>query len=52
MLPPAEIAAAIRGLLTDHIGLHRQEVPAMVARLLGFKTTTAKLKEVIDGHGA
>ncbi len=48
MLPPAEIAAAIRGLLTDHIGLHRQEVPAMVARLLGFKTTTAKLKEVID----
>jgi very-short-patch-repair endonuclease len=48
MLPPAEIAAAIRRLLTDHIGLHRQEIPGMVARLLGFKTTTAKLKDAID----
>ncbi len=48
MLPPAEIAAAIRKLLTEHIGLHRQEIPAMVARLLGFKTTTAKLKDAID----
>ena len=48
MLPPAEIAAAIRKLLTEHIGLHRQEIVAMVARLLGFKTTPAKLKEAID----
>ena len=48
MLPPAEIAAAIRRLLADHIGLTRQELVAMVARLLGFKTTTAKLKEAID----
>jgi very-short-patch-repair endonuclease len=48
MLPPAEIAAAIRRLLADHIGVHRQEMPAMVARLLGFKATTTKLKEAID----
>ncbi len=48
MLPPSEIASAIRKLLVDQIGLHRQEAPAMVARLLGFKTTTPKLKEAID----
>jgi hypothetical protein len=48
LLPPAEIAAAIRGLLTDHIGLHRQEIPGMVARLLGFKAASAKLKDAID----
>ena len=48
MLPPAEIATAIRKLLTEHIGLHRQEIVGMVARLLGFKTTTAKLKDAID----
>ena len=48
MLPPAEIAAAVRKLLTEHIGLHRQEIVGMVARLLGFKTTPAKLKDAID----
>ena len=48
MIPPAEIAAAIRGLLTDHIGLHRQEIPGMVVKLLGFKATSPKLKDTID----
>jgi hypothetical protein len=45
--PPAEIAA-VRGLLTDHIGLHRQEIPGMVVKLLGFKATSPKLKDAID----
>ena len=48
MLPPAEIAAAIRGLLTENIGLHRQEIPGMVARLMGFKAASPKLKDAVD----
>ena len=48
MLPPAEIAAAIRNLLLEHIGVHRQEITGMAARVLGFKTTTTKLKDAID----
>jgi very-short-patch-repair endonuclease len=49
MIPPAEMRRAILCLVAEQIGLRREELPSMVGRLLGFKTTSAKLKEMIEG---
>ena len=49
-LPPAEIRAAITALVSACHGAAREEIPTAVARLLGFKTTTAPLRELIDGQ--
>jgi hypothetical protein len=49
MIPPSEMRRAIRCLVTEQIGLRREELPSMVGRLLGFKATGAKLKEMIEG---
>jgi very-short-patch-repair endonuclease len=48
MLPPAEIRAAIRHLANEQVGVHVDEMPMIVGRVLGFKATSAKLKEVIS----
>lgn len=47
LLPPAEIRAAILALIDAHHGAGGREIPAAVARLLGFKATSANLREVI-----
>ncbi len=49
MLPPAEVREAILRLAAGHIGLGRDELAAMVTRTLGFRSTGAKLREVIEG---
>ena len=48
MIPPSEVRQAILHFVKEHLGLHREEVPAMVSRVLGFKTTSPKLKELVD----
>src|SRR6185369_15894326 len=48
LLAPSELRAAIRLVIEKHIGVHSDEVITTVARLLGFGTTTARLREIID----
>ncbi len=47
-LPPMEIRAAIEYSVTKHTGLFQDELAETVARIFGFKTTTAKLRERIE----
>jgi len=47
-LPPQEIRTAIEYSITKHAGLFHDELAEAVARLFGFKTTTAKLRERIE----
>ncbi|MCE9606283.1 MAG: DUF3320 domain-containing protein [Planctomycetia bacterium] len=49
MLPPAEIERAVKVLIAGHLGVVDDECIVAVARMLGFKTTTPALKEVIAG---
>jgi very-short-patch-repair endonuclease len=49
MLPPSELRRAIQCLVEEHVGIRRDEVPPMLARVLGFKSTSPKLKETIEG---
>jgi very-short-patch-repair endonuclease len=48
MLPPAEICACLVKVLHAHFGASRDETSTAVARTLGFKTTTAALREAIE----
>jgi hypothetical protein len=48
MIPPAEIRQAILHLVAEHVGLGREEVTVLVARALGFRVTSAKLKDGIE----
>ncbi|HEY2154095.1 MAG TPA: DUF3320 domain-containing protein [Isosphaeraceae bacterium] len=48
MLPPAEIREAILRLASEHVGVGREEISAMVAMALGFRSTGAKLREAVD----
>jgi very-short-patch-repair endonuclease len=48
MIPPAELREAIRRLVEEHVGLGRDEARLMVAKVLGFKATSAKLRDVIE----
>ena len=48
MIPPVEIRQAIQYLVADHVGLGREEVTLLLARSLGFKATSAKLRSVIE----
>ncbi len=48
MIPPAELRQAIQYLVQENVGLRRDEIPLMIAKVLGFKTTGTKLKEVIE----
>jgi very-short-patch-repair endonuclease len=49
-LPPTEIRAAILSILDASHGATRSEIPAAVARLLGFQATSAQLKAVIESQ--
>ncbi len=48
MIPPSELRQAILHLVTEQLGVRRGEIPLMVARALGFKATSAKLKDGIE----
>jgi very-short-patch-repair endonuclease len=45
MLPPEEIALAIKSVVKESFGAQPDEVFTAVARLLGFKSTSAQLRE-------
>ena len=48
MIPPSEVRQTILHLVTEHVGLRRDEVPSLVGRVLGFKATSAKLREMVE----
>jgi hypothetical protein len=48
LIAPAEIREALTRLVSDHLGARRDEVRTTVARILGFKSTSAQLKETLD----
>ena len=48
MIPPSEVRQTILHLVTEHLGLRRDELPSLVGRVLGFKATSAKLREMVD----
>jgi hypothetical protein len=48
MLPPAEIRKAVTAIIQVNVGTSVQEVVAETARLLGFKTTSKQLRELIE----
>jgi very-short-patch-repair endonuclease len=48
MLPPTEIEVAIRRVVTDNLGASGEEIVLGVARLFGFKSTSAQLRDVIE----
>jgi very-short-patch-repair endonuclease len=48
MIPPSEVRQAIRYLVTEHVGLRREELPLLVGKALGFRAASAKLKDLID----
>lgn len=47
-LPPQEIKKAILMLVEEYYGVSRDQLPVEVARLFGFKATSAQLREVIE----
>ncbi len=48
MLPPAEVGFALRGVARAAIGVSRDEAVIEVSRLLGFASTRAALRGVIE----
>jgi hypothetical protein len=48
MLPPTEIRLAVMDIVQSNFGATRDEAAIGVARLLGFKATSAQLKAVIE----
>ena len=49
ILPPAEVAFAIVQVIETNYGAERDQLVQAVARLFGFGTTSAPLREVVDG---
>lgn len=47
-LPPQEIKKAILMLVKENYGVSRDQLPVDVARLFGFRATSAQLREVIE----
>ncbi|MCJ2020000.1 MULTISPECIES: hypothetical protein [unclassified Methylobacterium] len=50
MLPPTELRAAIQEVVTGSFGASAEEIVPAVARMLGFKATSAQLREVIGAQ--
>jgi very-short-patch-repair endonuclease len=48
MIAPSEVRQAIVYFVKEQVGLRREELPMMVSKVLGFKTTSSKLKELVD----
>jgi len=47
-LPPAEVRAAICQIVSRHLGIQRDEVPAAMARLFGFRSASTGIREIIE----
>ena len=50
MLPPAEVRAAVLSVVRRNLGATRDEIVVAVARALGFKSTSAQLRDIITGQ--
>ncbi|WP_041358227.1 DUF3320 domain-containing protein [Methylorubrum extorquens] len=50
MLPPTELRAAIQEVVTGSFGASAEEIVPAVARMLGFKATSAQLRDVIGAQ--
>ena len=50
MIAPAEIRAAILAVIDLSHGAAQKEIPTAVARVLGFKNTSAQLRYVVEGQ--
>jgi very-short-patch-repair endonuclease len=48
LLPPAEVRAALCQVVSRHLGIQRDDAPGASARLFGFRTTSARIREVIE----
>jgi hypothetical protein len=46
-LPPAEVRAAVLQVISRNLGIRSDDVPAPVAKLFGFRTTSPRLRETI-----
>lgn len=46
-LPPAEIREALTAIVRVHLGMTSDEATTEVARLLGFRSTSSQLKQII-----
>ena len=47
-LPPAEIRQALAALVRVHLGMTSDEAATEVARLFGFRSTSAQIKQIIQ----
>ena len=50
MLPPAELRAAVQGAVAENFGASADEIVQSTARAVGFKATSAALREVIEAQ--
>ena len=50
MLPLAEIRAAVLAVIDAGHGATKDELPVAVARLFGFKNTSAQLRSVLESQ--
>jgi len=48
MIPPAELQEAIERLVEEQVGIQHDQLPLVVAKVLGFKATSPKLKDAIE----
>jgi len=48
MIPPREIRMAVRVIVTHHTGVTHDETTKEVARILGFRATSAQLRQHIE----
>jgi very-short-patch-repair endonuclease len=48
MIAPSELRQAILFIVTEHVGVRRDEIPVMVGRAIGFKATSTKFKELVE----
>jgi hypothetical protein len=50
LLPPMEVQQCLKDLIADHLGATREEAIVGASRQLGFRSTTAPLREFIDAQ--
>jgi len=50
MIPPAELRTAILAVIDAGHGAAKQEIPIAIARMLGFKNTSAQLRYAIESQ--
>jgi hypothetical protein len=50
MLPPIEIRAAALQVIRRHLGVSAEEVVTQVSRMLGFQSTSAQLRSIVQAE--